>query len=85
MITQQLYLTAVLVRPGWSVRIKMKIKIQEDDVMWFEGSGLLELMREMECRVNYLLRKKGVKQCILEGYYGCIYWTWDYDTVQGGI
>ena len=39
MITQQLYLTAVLVRPGWSVRIKMKIKIQEDDVMWFEGSG----------------------------------------------
>ena len=62
----------------------MKIKIQEDDVMWFEGSGLLELMREMEC-LNYLLRKKGVTQCILEGYYGCIYWTWDYDTVQRGI
>ena len=82
MITQQLYLTAVLVRPGWPVRIKMKIKIQEDDVMWFEGSGA---NARDGMSVNYLLRKKGVKQCILEGYYGCIYWTWDYDTVQGGI
>ena len=84
MITQQLHLSSALVCPN-----------QGDVAMWVEGARTNEregmssnecLLRQKGIQGTETSQRKTdtdqecAKQCIMEGYYICDYWTWDYDT-----